>query len=71
MSMPGMTGDKLVREVTRILPGFPVIMCTGHSDTIDEEKAKKNGVVEYVYKPYNLNELSSIVSKYIKSKVAA
>ncbi len=71
LAMPEMTGEGLVKEVAKIRPGFPVVMCTGHSDTFDEASAKASGVVEYVIKPYNLKELSSIVSKYINKEIAA
>ncbi|NOX35143.1 MAG: response regulator [Deltaproteobacteria bacterium] len=71
MAMPEMTGEKLAKEVLRIRPGFPVIMCTGHSDTFDETKAKESGIMEYITKPYNLNILSVIALKYIKKSKAA
>jgi response regulator RpfG family c-di-GMP phosphodiesterase len=29
MTMPAMTGDKLAREIMRIRPGFPVVICSG------------------------------------------
>ncbi|MFA5907122.1 MAG: response regulator [Desulfobacula sp.] len=66
LAMPEMTGIKLAKEVMRIRPGFPVIMCTGHSDTFDEEAARKAGIMEYVKKPYNLKELGALAAKYIK-----
>jgi len=71
MAMPEMTGEKLAKEVMRIRPGFPVIMCTGHSDTFDEKKAKESGIREYITKPYNLKRLSSVALKYIKKSRAA
>ncbi len=71
LAMPEMTGELLVKEVTKIRPGFPVVMCTGHSDTFDKNSAKALGVVEYVSKPYNLKELSVVASKYINKVIAA
>ncbi|MCK5164526.1 MAG: response regulator [Desulfobacula sp.] len=71
LAMPEMTGQTLVKEVMRIRPGFPVIMCTGHSDTFDEKKAKEIGIMEYIVKPYNMKELSIIALKYIKKSKAA
>ncbi len=66
LAMPEMTGIKLAKEVMRIRPEFPVIMCTGHSDTFDEKAAKDSGIMEYVEKPYNLKELGAIAAKYMK-----
>ncbi|MBU2630723.1 MAG: response regulator, partial [Proteobacteria bacterium] len=71
LAMPEMTGVKLAKEVMRIRPGFPVIMCTGHSDTFDEATAKESGIMEYITKPYNLKELSVLALKYIKKIKAA
>jgi len=55
----------------RLRPGFPVIMCTGHSDTFDENAAKEAGIMEYIEKPYNLKELGAIAAKYMKHTQAA
>lgn len=71
LAMPEMTGIKLAKEVMRIRPGFPVIMCTGHSDTFDEKAAKEAGIREYISKPYNLKELGAIAAKYMKQTQAA
>jgi CheY-like chemotaxis protein len=71
LAMPEMTGIKLAKEVLRLRPGFPVIMCTGHSDTFDENAAKEAGIMEYIEKPYNLKELGAIAAKYMKQTRAA
>jgi signal transduction histidine kinase len=51
MTMPHMTGDKLVRELLKIRPDMPIILCTGHSKTVSKEKAKEMGVKAFVMKP--------------------
>ncbi len=66
MAMPGMTGKKLTRKVLKIKPDLPVILCTGYSEAIDEEKAKEIGVMEYIRKPYELSTLSFIVKKTLE-----
>lgn len=71
LDMPGMSGEQLTREVLKIRPDFPVIICSGHSDTLDEQKAKAAGAVEYILKPYNLKKLSLAAAKYIKRVQAA
>jgi len=71
LAMPEMTGIRLAKEVMRIRPGFPVIMCTGHSDTFDEKAAKEAGIIEYILKPYNLKELGAIAARYMKNVKAA
>ena len=38
MTMPGLTGDHVVRDVSTRRPGLPIIMCTGFSEIITKEK---------------------------------
>ncbi|MFO7884526.1 MAG: response regulator, partial [Desulfobacteraceae bacterium] len=50
MSMPNMTGEKLAREMIAIRPDIPVILCTGFSERIDEQKAEAAGVKAFLMK---------------------
>ncbi len=58
MTMPKMTGDKLAQNIMKIRPDMPVILCSGFSDLINEEKAKAQGIKEYIHKPVSLKLLS-------------
>jgi CheY-like chemotaxis protein len=42
MTMPQMTGDKLAREIQSIRSDIPIILRTGYSEKISEERAKKS-----------------------------
>jgi len=55
--MPGLTGAELAREVLKIKPSLPIIMCTGHSDIVSRKKALAMGITQYVFKPIHENEL--------------
>jgi CheY-like chemotaxis protein len=61
MTMPHITGDKLVKEILKIRPDIPTILCTGFSEKIDEEKAKKIGVRQYIEKPFDRGKLLMLV----------
>ncbi|MDP3029139.1 MAG: GAF domain-containing protein, partial [Deltaproteobacteria bacterium] len=50
-TMPNMTGKMLAKELLRIRPDIPIILCTGYSELITEEKAKAMGIRELVMKP--------------------
>lgn len=56
MSMPTMTGDILFMNIKKIRPEIPVILCTGHSSQIDEQKAADIGISAYILKPLCRNE---------------
>jgi len=65
MTMPNLTGAELVPEVLRARPGMPIILCTGFSELIDEEKAKALGVREFRIKPVKNDELAEVVRKVL------
>jgi PAS domain S-box-containing protein len=68
MTMPGMTGDALAKELMAIRPGLPVIICTGYSKTIDQERAKQIGIKALVAKPVLINEITSAVRKALSKE---
>ena len=61
MTMPHLTGDKLVKEILNIRPDIPTVLCTGFSEKIDEEKAKEIGVRQYIEKPFDKHKLSILI----------
>jgi signal transduction histidine kinase len=65
MTMPGLTGKELAREILARRPQLPVIMCTGFSETMDRSQALELGIREYVMKPVVRQELAEIVRKVL------
>ena len=65
MTMPHMTGDKLARDLMKIRPDIPVILCTGHSRLVSEEKAKDIGIRAFVMKPLVMRNLAETVRKVL------
>ncbi|MBW1892173.1 MAG: response regulator [Deltaproteobacteria bacterium] len=65
MTMPHMTGFNLFEKIVKIRPGLPVIVCTGHSAIIDEEKAKKLGIAAFVMKPISIQEIAETIRKVL------
>ena len=68
MTMPHMTGDKLARKLMTIRPDIPVILCTGHSRLVSEEKAKDIGIKAFVMKPLVMRNLAETVRKVLDEK---
>jgi CheY-like chemotaxis protein len=60
MTMPKMTGATLVKRLMEIRPDIPVIISTGHSALIDEEKARQIGIADYVRIWEGLPDLSKV-----------
>jgi PAS domain S-box-containing protein len=65
MTMPDMTGDKLAQELMKIRPQIPIILCTGHSILVSEEKAKEIGIKAFVMKPLVMRNLAETVRKVL------
>ena len=61
MTMPNMTGDMLARELIKIRPDIPIILCTGFSEKITEEKAKGIGIRKFILKPISMSDLAKAI----------
>lgn len=57
MTMPGMTGEKLSREILKLRPDFPIIMCSGYSEQMNKSKATEKGLGDYILKPVHIKTL--------------
>ncbi len=64
-TMPKMTGTDLAEEILRIRPGLPIILCSGYSSMLSEEKIKSSGIREFITKPYTGGELSAIIHRVL------
>ncbi len=66
MTMPNMTGVHLARELLKIRPDLPIILCTGYSEVISEEKAKSIGIRRLVMKPLFRKDLARIIREVLE-----
>jgi PAS domain S-box-containing protein len=61
MTMPQMSGVKLSEKLREIQNNIPIIICTGHSSLIDEEKAKDIGISAFAMKPITMSEIAKLI----------
>ncbi len=61
MTMPRMTGAELAAVVLKIKPTMPVVLCTGFSELINEEKAREIGIAQYLMKPVSRDQLAQSI----------
>lgn len=59
-TMPGMTGAELASRLLEIRPNIPIILCSGYSSVISEEKALARGIRKFVLKPLSKKDLASL-----------
>ena len=63
--MPHMTGDRLSSEALKIRPDIPIILCTGYSEKISQERAEELGIRKYIEKPLTKEILANSVRKVL------
>ncbi|MCB9480674.1 MAG: PAS domain S-box protein [Desulfobacteraceae bacterium] len=64
-TMPNMTGFELARKIHMIRPGLPVIVCSGFSEIVTMDKAKKDEISSFIMKPVLKTDLAAAVRKAI------
>jgi CheY-like chemotaxis protein len=65
MTMPGITGLQLAREIHRIKAGIPVVLCTGFSEEINEENFKSRGISAFVMKPIVREQIARVIREVL------
>ncbi|MFZ2807534.1 MAG: response regulator [Desulfosalsimonadaceae bacterium] len=71
MTMPKMTGAKLAQEILAVRPDMPMILCTGFSESINEEKALRIGFKEYIMKPISIDQIARSIRRVLDSRKAS
>jgi CheY-like chemotaxis protein len=61
MTMPYMTGDQFAGEIMKIKSDIPIILCTGYSYQIDDQKSRDTGIKGFVMKPVTMKELAETI----------
>ena len=64
-TMPGMTGMDMARRMLQIRPGMPIILCTGYSTLISEEKVKSLGIKGFAMKPLAKKHIATIIRQVL------
>jgi nitrogen-specific signal transduction histidine kinase/CheY-like chemotaxis protein len=64
-TMPHLTGRVMAKEMMAIRPDIPIILCTGHSDQIDADKAKAMGMKAFVMKPIVMAEMAKAIREVL------
>ena len=64
-TMPDMTGMELADHILHIRPDMPVILATGYSKLVTEEKIRNSGIREYLRKPIVFHDLETVVRRVL------
>src|SRR5262249_11188628 len=67
--LPGMSGLDLHRELVRVGVHIPTILLTAHGDIPTSVRAMKAGALDFLTKPYDVDELMAAVRRAVSLHV--
>ncbi len=65
MAMPRLTGIQLATEIVKIRPEIPIILCTGFSEKLTEEKVASLGIKGILMKPVGKWDIAQKIRKVL------
>ncbi len=65
-TMPNMTGIELAKNIKRIRPDIPIILCTGFTEGILEEKIKALGIAGFLMKPIIRGDIAKVIRQVLE-----
>ncbi len=68
LKMPNLDGMGLLNCITEQYPAVPVIIITAHGTVATAVEALKKGALDYITKPFELDDLKNVISKAIKTR---
>lgn len=67
-AMPGMNGLELLRSVRERDASLPVILLTAHGSERIAVQAIRSGAYEYVTKPFDIDEMSTVIDRALEAR---
>jgi two-component system response regulator PilR (NtrC family) len=68
IKMPGMDGIQLLTEIRKVSPDTEVVMITAFGSTDTAVEAMKKGAIDYVVKPFQIDEMKIIIRNILEKK---
>ncbi|MGD0959103.1 MAG: PAS domain-containing protein [Methylomonas sp.] len=68
LQMPNMNGFQLAEQISKKMPGFPVIALTANSMSDERDRCLAVGMMDYLSKPIDIEHLVNILNPYIRSR---
>jgi DNA-binding NtrC family response regulator len=68
IKMPKMSGMELLRYVRKNRPDIPIVMITAYGTIKQAVEALKEGAMDYIVKPFDVEELKIIVAQGLEKK---
>ncbi|MDP8299115.1 MAG: response regulator [Candidatus Tantalella remota] len=71
LKMPDTNGDKILKRIRRFNRDIRVIIVTGYGDTVQAKDVLREGVFDYITKPFRLSRIRKAVENALKTKPAS
>lgn len=68
LRMPGLSGEELLKRISSSYPMLPVVILTGHGTIESAVNAMRDGAVDFITKPVNLDRLNMLVKRSLANK---
>ena len=68
LKMPHLDGMGLLNRITEQFPEVPVIIITAYGTVATAVEALKKGALDYITKPFELDDLKHVISKAVKTR---
>lgn len=65
LSMPGMSGPDLARELLKIRPDLPIVLTSGYVRPEDVQTAQRLGIRDVMRKPNSIDELARVLDNIL------
>ena len=66
LTMPRMDGISALREMKRLRPDIPVILCSGYNEQEATQHFTNEGLAGFLQKPYTLEDLKNKIAPVLK-----
>lgn len=70
-NMPGPSGLDLLPGLRRVCPQSQIIMMTAFGDVASYMEAAEKGAVEYLFKPFRMEEMKAAIAKALETESRA
>ncbi|SLM32925.1 putative Histidine kinase [Desulfamplus magnetovallimortis] len=67
MSMPDISGDRLMEELLLIRPDIPIIVCSGFNAALEREELINKGAKEVLDKPFDIETLGLTIRQVLEN----
>ena len=70
-NLPGPSGLELLPTILSVRPGIRIIMMTAFGDVPSYVEAVEQGALEYLFKPFQMEELSKAIRKALEQETTS